>query len=74
MVNPKLSATPSMFIAGNDAAAKQEATEILTKFGWETVDMGGVEAARPIEALCQLWCEPGFLRNDWAHAFKYLKA
>ena len=35
--------------------------------------MSAVEAARPIEALCQLWCIPGFLRNDWAHAFKYLK-
>jgi 8-hydroxy-5-deazaflavin:NADPH oxidoreductase len=73
MVNPKFPSPPSMFICGNDAAAKTETTEILGKFGWETIDMGGVEAARPIEALCQLWCIPGFLRNDWAHAFKYLK-
>jgi len=61
------------FICGNDSGAKETATGILTTFGWETVDIGGVEAARPIEALCQLWCAPGFLRNDWAHAFKYLK-
>lgn len=73
MVNPKFPSPPSMFICGNDAAAKTETTEILHAFGWETIDMGAVEAARPIEALCQLWCIPGFLRNDWAHAFKYLK-
>jgi len=73
MVNPKFGTPPSMFICGNDAGAKAEATAILTKFGWETIDMGPVEAARPIEALCQLWCLPGFLKNDWAHAFKYLK-
>ena len=73
MVNPKFPSPPSMFICGTDAAAKSETTEILTKFGWETIDMGAIEAARPIEALCQLWCIPGFLRNDWAHAFKYLK-
>ncbi|MBV8756084.1 MAG: NAD(P)-binding domain-containing protein [Deltaproteobacteria bacterium] len=73
MVNPKFPTPPSMFICGNDAGAKTETTEILGKFGWETIDMGPMEAARPIEALCQLWCLPGFLRNDWAHAFKYMK-
>ena len=33
-------------------------------------DMGGAESARAIEPLCILWCIPGFLRNEWAHAFK----
>jgi len=70
MVNPKLTATPTMFICGNHANAKQETTDILTKFGWEALDCGGVEGARPIEALCVLWCIPGFARNDWMHAFK----
>ena len=73
MVNPKFESTPSMFICGNDAAAKTAVAELLTKFGWEPVDMGGAEAARPIESLCVLWCIPGFLRNDWAHAFKLVK-
>lgn len=70
MVNPKLESTPTMFICGNDSSAKQDTTEILTKFGWDTCDLGGVEAARPIESLCILWCIPGFLRNEWMHAFK----
>ena len=35
--------------------------------------MGTAEAARPIEALCMLWCIPGFRSNQWTHAFKLLK-
>ena len=74
MVNPSYAGgKPSMFICGNDAVAKQMVTRILDQFGWETEDMGGVEAARAIEPLCMLWCIPGFLRNQWTHAFKLLK-
>jgi len=73
MVKPKLPATPSMFICGNDAAAKQQATAILTRFGWEAEDMGGVEGARAIEPLCILWCIPGLLKGQWNHAFKVLR-
>ena len=65
--------TPSMFICGNDEGAKKTVTEILTSFGWETEDMGKAEAARAIEPLCILWCIPGFIRNQWTHAFKLLK-
>lgn len=67
------SGKPTMFICGNDANAKQTVTAILESFGWETEDMGTVEAARAIEPLCILWCIPGFLRNQWSHAFKLLK-
>jgi len=75
MVNPKLvGGPPSMFICGNDADAKKEVVEILKVFGWETEDAGTVEAARAIEPLCMLWCIPGFLKNDWVHAFKLLRA
>ncbi|PWT75368.1 MAG: DNA-binding protein [Bacteroidetes bacterium] len=64
---------PTMFICGNDESAKRTVTDILSSFGWETEDMGKVEAARAIEPLCILWCIPGMLRNQWAHAFKLLK-
>lgn len=66
--------TPTMFIAGNDDEAKKTVTEILTSFGWETEDAGKAEAARAIEPLCMLWCISGFVKNDWYHAFKLLKA
>lgn len=73
MVNPQFKGgAPTMFICGNDEAAKRTVTEVLTQFGWETADMGRAEAARAIEPLCMLWCIPGFLRNDWVHAFKLL--
>ena len=65
---------PTMFICGNDDAAKKTVTNILTAFGWETEDMGKAEAARAIEPLCILWCIPGFIRNQWTHAFKLLKS
>ena len=64
---------PTMFICGNDERAKKEVSDILIDFGWEVDDMGKVEAARAIEPLCILWCIPGFLRNDWRHAFKILR-
>jgi 8-hydroxy-5-deazaflavin:NADPH oxidoreductase len=74
MVNPDFGGTkPSMFICGNSSDAKQEARVLLDKLGWQTEDMGGVEAARAIEPLCILWCIPGFLQNSWSHAFHLLK-
>jgi predicted dinucleotide-binding enzyme len=73
MVNPVLEGgRPTMFICGNDDAAKGIVTRILDQFGWDMADMGKAEAARAIEPLCILWCIPGFLRNDWSHAFKLL--
>jgi len=72
MVNPSFEPTPTMFICGNDDGAKHQVTEILTAFGWHTVDMGAVEAARPIEMLCQLWCIRGLTKNDWPHAIRWL--
>lgn len=74
MVDPDFKGVrPTMFICGNNAAAKAQVAAILTDFGWEAEDMGGVEAARAIEPLCMLWCIPGFIRNQWTHAFKLLK-
>lgn len=73
MVNPQFKGgKPTMFICGNDEEAKKVVVRILDQFGWETADMGKVEAARAIEPLCMLWCIPGFVRNEWVHAFKLL--
>jgi predicted dinucleotide-binding enzyme len=73
MVNPQFKgAKPTMFICGNSDAAKHTVEGLLDQFGWEVSDMGKAEAARAIEPLCMLWCIPGFLRNDWVHAFKLL--
>jgi predicted dinucleotide-binding enzyme len=75
MVHPQFpGGPPSMFICGNDDRAKGEVGTLLTELGWETVDMGTVEAARAIEPLCILWCIPGLTRQRWTHAFKLLQA
>lgn len=75
MVNPQLpGGPPTMFICGNDGAAKLVVRELLTQFGWDTEDLGTATAARAIEPLCMLWCIPGMRGNGWNHAFKLLRA
>jgi predicted dinucleotide-binding enzyme len=74
MVDPDFNGVkPTMFICGNNDKAKQVATDLLTEIGWETEDMGKVEAARAIEPLCMLWCIPGINQGQWRHAFKLLR-
>ena len=73
MINPQFAGgRPTMFICGNNEGAKKQVAQINDQFGWETADMGPAEAARALEPLCMLWCIPGFIRNDWTHAFKLL--
>jgi len=73
MINPKFEqGTPTMFLCGNNPEAKQVVSDICVQFGWEPFDCGDIAASRAIEPLCVLWCLPGFLRNDWHHAFKML--
>jgi len=64
---------PTMFIAGNDQAARKAVAGIVRELGWEVADMGAATAARAIEPLCILWCIPGLARNEWTHAFRLLK-
>lgn len=74
MVDPKFpGGRPTMFICGDDAEAKSEVAAILDSFGWDFEDVGLVQSARAIEPLCQLWCAPGLLRNEWTHAFHLMK-
>jgi predicted dinucleotide-binding enzyme len=75
MVNPQFAGgAPTMFVCGDNAKAKKTVAKLLDQFGWETEDMGAVEAARAIEPLCRLWCIPGVGKGDWSpHAFKLLR-
>jgi predicted dinucleotide-binding enzyme len=74
MVNPDFGGVkPTMFFCGNHEGAKSDAKAILDQFGFEVADMGAVDGARAIEPLCILWCIPGFLTNNWNHAFKLLR-
>ncbi|MCX7835771.1 MAG: NAD(P)-binding domain-containing protein [bacterium] len=73
MVNPQFETKPTMFICGNHDQAKNDAIHILEEFGWDYEDCGSAIAARAIEPLAMLWCIPGFRKNQWMHAFKWLK-
>jgi predicted dinucleotide-binding enzyme len=75
MVHPDFpGGPPTMFICGNDEQAKKMVTEsILTPFGWEIVDIGGLEGARLLEPLAMLWITHYFRTGIGDHAFKLLK-
>jgi len=65
---------PDMYLCGNDAAAKETVTSILHEFGWPSVlDIGGIEGARELEALCILWVKTAFKLQNFDIAFKVLR-
>jgi len=74
MYKPKFAeGRPTMFICGNDDSAKKMVTDILTAFGWESIDIGGIEGARLLEPLAMLWITYYFRTNTGNHAFKLLR-
>ena len=75
MVHPDFpGGPPTMFICGNDEESKKIVTDkILTPFGWETIDVGGIEGSRLLESLAMLWITYYFRTNTGNHAFKLLR-
>ena len=57
MVDPAvLGAESTIFVAGNDEAARQTATELAADLGWtDVLDLGDLTAARGLEMYIQLW-------------------
>jgi hypothetical protein len=46
----------TVFVSGNDAAAKAQVTELLTSFGWrDIIDVGDITTARGTEMLLPIW-------------------
>jgi hypothetical protein len=46
----------TLFVCGNDAAAKAKVTELVRSFGWrDVVDVGDITAARGTEMLLPIW-------------------
>jgi predicted dinucleotide-binding enzyme len=74
MFRPELpGGPPDMFIAGNDEGAKERTRGILKDFGWETIDLGGIESSRYLEAMCVAWVLACARSNQWNAAFKLLR-
>ena len=75
MIHPNFSGgPPTMFICGNDDDAKKTLIDnILTKFGWETIDIGGIEGAKTSRTTC-ISVDNALLRTgNGNHAFKLLR-
>jgi 8-hydroxy-5-deazaflavin:NADPH oxidoreductase len=73
MIEPSLSGgDPDMFIAGNDAGAKQQVRTLLEAFGWPVLDIGDIQGARWIEALSFLWLVYHKQTGKLHHAFKLI--
>src|SRR5205085_9557480 len=64
---------PTMFICGNSQDSKKQVTEILEKFGWEAVDIGGIEESRLLEPLAMVWIRYFMSTGAGNHAFKLLR-
>jgi 8-hydroxy-5-deazaflavin:NADPH oxidoreductase len=59
MLDPgRVGGETDLFIAGNDAGAKERVTGILREFGWKrVVDLGDATAARGMEAYVLFWLQ-----------------
>jgi predicted dinucleotide-binding enzyme len=57
MVDPlKISGLHTMFMCGNDDAAKKTVRGLLEAFGWkDIIDLGEITNARATEAYMALW-------------------
>jgi predicted dinucleotide-binding enzyme len=59
MVDPaRVPGDHNVFVAGEDAAAKQTVRTLLEQFGWRphvVIDLGGIRAARGVEMVLPLW-------------------
>jgi predicted dinucleotide-binding enzyme len=74
MVDPALpGGPPSMFLAGDDEAAKSAVRGLLEDTGWDVVDLGGISASRWLEGMALAWVAYGIRSGGWNHAFKLLR-
>jgi 8-hydroxy-5-deazaflavin:NADPH oxidoreductase len=73
MFRPKFDGV-QMLICGNNQNAKQEVTNILKQFGWAgSIDVGGIENARLLEALVLLWVRAAVATESWNSMFALVK-
>jgi predicted dinucleotide-binding enzyme len=74
MVHPDFpGGPPDMFLCGNDEAARAEVAGICKRFGWASIDLGGIESSRLLEPMCIVWLLYGMRGGGWDHAFKLLR-
>jgi 8-hydroxy-5-deazaflavin:NADPH oxidoreductase len=75
MVNPgKLKDAHTMFVAGNNADAKNQVMELLKQFGWnDIIDLGDITGARGMEMLLPIWVRVMITTNNPHFGFKIVR-
>ena len=75
MIDPKFSSGPArMWVCGNDAEAKRSAEAIVKELGWAgTLDVGGIDSARWLEAMVPLWVRAGLALGTWEHMLQVVR-
>jgi predicted dinucleotide-binding enzyme len=64
----------TVFISGNDNAAKQSVTELLRTFGWEDiVDLGDITTARGSEMMLPIWAQIYVSTKNPIFSFKFVR-
>ncbi|MGH9871863.1 MAG: NADPH-dependent F420 reductase [Pyrinomonadaceae bacterium] len=64
---------PDMFLCGDDAKAKERVSGICKDFGWNPIDVGGIELSHYLEATAMIWIITAFTGGHWNQAFKLLR-
>ena len=75
MVDAKKSGgDPTMFVSGNSAEAKAEATGLLKQFNWnDIIDLGDITTARGTEMLLPIWLRTWMATGNGYFAFKIVR-
>ena len=75
MVNAKkTNGDPTMFVAGNNAAAKDETKAILKQFGWnDIIDLGDITGARGMEMVLPIWLRVWGATQNGYFGFKIVR-
>ncbi len=69
--NADLPHRPAMFMAGDDAQAKEIVAALLSDLGFEPLDAGDLTKARLLEPYAMVWINQALIRGkgrDWAFA------
>ncbi len=64
----------TVFVSGNDPAAKQTVTELLQSFGWQDiVDLGDITTARGTEMMLPIWARVWVATGEPMFSFKLVR-
>jgi len=62
-----------MFLCGDDVKEKGQVTRIIKDFGWNLMDIGGINYSHYLEATSMLWTITTITGDRWNQAFKLLR-